>query len=111
MYMLKVIYKFDFYCIFSSLAFLFLFFVAKIFSEFHTLIEEAAGTTYCAGCRCFIIWSLNINFFDSVFNKNIKQLTRDTACGLVIGDRGTGKSTLFSLIANEGLKDGMKVYF
>lgn len=58
----------------------------------------------------FYYMELKHKFFDSVFNKSIKQLTRDTACGLVIGDRGTGKSTLFSLIANEGLKDGMKVY-
>lgn len=50
------------------------------------------------------------NFYDRLINKHIKQIFRDCSCGLVIGDRGTGKSTFFSLIANESLKDEMNVY-
>lgn len=53
---------------------------------------------------------LKHRFWDSLINRNIKQLFRDTSCGLIIGDRGTGKSTLFSLIARESNLDELKVY-
>ena len=50
------------------------------------------------------------NFKDKIFNNKLKSLFRDCACGLVIGDRGSGKSCFFSLIAYESIKDGMQVY-
>ena len=50
------------------------------------------------------------NFWDKLINKKIKTLFNDTQCGLVIGDRGSGKSTFFSLIANEARKQELTVY-
>ena len=43
-------------------------------------------------------------------NKTIKQYINSCHCGTIIGDRGTGKSTLMSLIADEGVKQGYNVY-
>lgn len=50
------------------------------------------------------------NFYDKLINNKIKTLFNDTQCGLVIGDRGSGKSTFFSLIANEAKKQELTVY-
>ena len=43
-------------------------------------------------------------------NKKIKEYIRNCMCGFVIGDRGCGKTSLFALIADEGIKDNIPVY-
>lgn len=44
------------------------------------------------------------------FNKKLGQLLLESSCSLLIGDRGSGKSTLMGLAAREFRTQGIKVY-
>lgn len=43
-------------------------------------------------------------------NKRLKRHVLNASCGVLIGDRGAGKSTLFALIADTYLNEGYDVY-
>lgn len=43
-------------------------------------------------------------------NNKVKTLVRNCMCGYVIGDRGSGKSSFFAMIAKEGIKDNIPVF-
>lgn len=43
-------------------------------------------------------------------NRKIKSYIKNCMCGYIIGDRGSGKTSLFALIADEGINDNIPVY-
>lgn len=46
----------------------------------------------------------------NIFNRRIQRHIFDSYCTLIVGDRGTGKSSLMALIADEYIQQGYDVY-
>ena len=45
-----------------------------------------------------------------LFNRGLKKIVKESMCSILIGDRGSGKSCLMALIADEFIKDGFRVF-
>lgn len=48
-------------------------------------------------------------FFEFI-NRKLKRSALDYSCLSIVGDRGSGKSSVMALIADEALKQGRQVY-
>ena len=51
-----------------------------------------------------------MSILDGLINRRLKQHSLTPTCTMIVGDRGTGKSTLLAMVAKCALQSGLKVF-